>query len=62
MVATTACWALGHLNPMIPEWGPQTFLWPAQESQKNQAWPLTATAGKAGKDASPEGFLGPQQE
>ena len=24
----------GHLNPVIPEWGPKTSLWPAQGGRK----------------------------
>ena len=37
-------------NPLMPALRPTTFLGPAWGNQKDQAWPLTAAAGRAGKE------------
>lgn len=37
-------------NPLMPALRPTTFLGPAWGNQKDQAWPLTVAAGRAGKE------------
>lgn len=43
-------------HPPRPEWRPKPFLRPAQERQKGQAGPLTATAGGAGRELAQKGL------